>query len=135
MKKLTHHQVNPLNKTIQIEAVGPAASGGAYCHYRIEGIDISKSQANVPEIFNKHQIDVVFHSGEVDKDNPQANGVTHEALLAILIDRLECLQAGPYSCYETSAVLHKLYEASFWLSHRTKIRTAQGVEGLHRNHA
>ena len=55
--------------------------------------------------------------------------VTHEVLLAILIDRLQSFQAGPYACRENALALTKLEEAQHWLQARTKARMARGVEG------
>ena len=59
------------------------------------------------------------------------NGVTHEALLAILVDRMRSFQAGPYACRENALVLTKLEEAQQWLLSRTRARMVRGVEGTH----
>jgi hypothetical protein len=59
------------------------------------------------------------------------NGVTHEALLAILIDRLKGFQGGKYACRENAIALTKLQEALMWLKSRTEARVARGVEGTH----
>lgn len=58
------------------------------------------------------------------------NGITHEVLLAILIDRLEGFQKGEFNCRENSLALTKLQEALHWLNHRTFDRVRRGVEGL-----
>lgn len=54
-----------------------------------------------------------------------------EALLAVIIDRLQCFQAGPYACRENAIALTKLEEAMMWLQKRTRDRLARGVEGTH----
>jgi hypothetical protein len=57
------------------------------------------------------------------------NGVTHEALLAILVDRLQGFQNGPYKCRENAIALTHLEDAQMWLQKRTRDRMARGVEG------
>ncbi len=67
------------------------------------------------------------------QDGPPAdvgiNGVTEEALIAIIIDRLERFNAGPYRCRQNSLAITKLEEAMMWLGDRTAERTERGVEG------
>lgn len=57
------------------------------------------------------------------------NGITEEALIAILIDRLERFQKGPYSCRANGHVLMNLEQALMWLGDRTAERAERGVEG------
>ena len=57
------------------------------------------------------------------------NGISDEALLAVLIDRLRGFQSGPYSCRENALALTKMEEALHWLNARTRDRVARGVEG------
>lgn len=57
------------------------------------------------------------------------NGVTNEALIAVVIDRLEGFQSGAFACRENALALTKLQEALHWLEHRTRAREARGVEG------
>ena len=59
------------------------------------------------------------------------NGLTGEALLAILIDRLRSFQAGPYACQQNATALWHLREALDMLQVRTRARIARGVEGTH----
>lgn len=54
------------------------------------------------------------------------NGITHEALLAILIDRLEGFQSGPYKSYYNADALYYLKAAMDVLHRRTRDRMAQG---------
>lgn len=46
------------------------------------------------------------------------NGVQHEALVAVIIDRLQAFQTGPYSCRENAIAITKLEEALMWLDKR-----------------
>ena len=57
------------------------------------------------------------------------NGISQEALLAILIDRLRGFQSGQYACRENAIALTKLEEATMWLQKRTLDRVRRGVEG------
>jgi hypothetical protein len=57
------------------------------------------------------------------------NGITQEALLAVVIDRLRSFQAGPFSCRENSIALTHIEEALMWLQRRTVARIKRGVEG------
>jgi hypothetical protein len=57
------------------------------------------------------------------------NGNSHEALLAILLDRMESFQAGPYACHDNQMALDHLQGARLWLHKRTMDRVARQVEG------
>ena len=57
------------------------------------------------------------------------NGFSGEALLAIVKDRLESFQKGPYACRDNAVALTKIDEAIMWLHKRTHERMARGVEG------
>ena len=59
------------------------------------------------------------------------NGISNEALLAIVEDRLKGFQSGDYACRENALALTKLQEAMMWLHSRTRARVARGVEGTH----
>jgi hypothetical protein len=72
-------------------------------------------------------IQINFQEGPV-KDNG-VNGITNEALLAILAHRIRFLNAGPFACRENSLALTKIEEAAHWLESRTKDRLSRGVEG------
>jgi hypothetical protein len=57
------------------------------------------------------------------------NGVTQEALLAIVIDRLRSFQSGPLSCRDNAIALTHCEEALMWLQRRTRERIKRGVKG------
>ena len=59
------------------------------------------------------------------------NGITHEALLAVVADRLRSFQKGPYSCKANECALTHIEEAQHWLQQRTLERMRRGVEGTH----
>jgi len=74
--------------------------------------------------------DVAFQNGPVKEHG--VNGCHQEDLLAIVIDRLRCFQAGPFACRENALALTKCEEAIHWLEHRTRQRQLRGVEGTNR---
>lgn len=115
MRELTSHKVNPANDVLKITVLDEPGAGGACHEYDIEG-----PFGNVL---------VSFQNGPIAEVG--VNGVTHEALLAILVDRLEHFQAGQYACRENALALTKLQEAQHWLHHRTLARLQRGVEGTH----
>lgn len=130
-RELHGHKVNPANDTLRIRVVDQPGAGGA-CHaYVIDGMEVSgnPSLQAVLDSIEGPSAAIVFQNGPI----PEAgvNGVTHEALLAILIDRLQSFQSGPYACRENALALTKLEEAQHWLHHRTRARMQRGVEGTH----
>lgn len=121
LRELTGHKVNPANDQLKVFSTDEQGPGGAHHAYEIwhpdgvgEGHGTTSTQLN-------------FQNGAINEVG--VNGITHEALLAILIDRLECFQKGPYSCRENAIALTHLQDAQHWLQHRTRARMARGVEG------
>lgn len=70
---------------------------------------------------------VTFQTGPINEVG--ANGVTQEALLAIVIDRLESFHLGLFPSDENQLALEKAREALHWLQIRTVRRIVRGVEG------
>lgn len=114
-RELTGHIVNPANDQIQILVLDDPGPGGAHHSYYVH---VKESSLEWPLVFQKGAINEVG-----------VNGLTHEALLAVLVDRLECFQKGPYACRENAIALTHLQDAQHWLQHRTRARMARGVEG------
>lgn len=131
MRTLTSHRVNPANDKLVIEVLDAPGSGGAHHFYSITGFDTAKNPANAPDGYASSfgRLPIIFQNGPIGEVG--VNGVTHEALLAILIDRMQSFQAGPFSCRENALALTKLEEAQQWLQARTRGRMARGVEGTH----
>jgi hypothetical protein len=126
MRAITSHVVNPANDRLRIDVLDEPGQGNA-CHqygiYWTELVDDEKTAHN--------GVELGFQNGPISVDGNGVNGVTHEALIAILIDRLQGFQSGPYACRENALALTKLEEAAHWLAHRTRARMARGVEGSH----
>lgn len=121
-------QAVQLNITVEDE---PGA-GGANHLYMIRGFD---TETNPSDPFKGASRDGALHSTVLFQNGPikesGVNGVTQEALLAIVIDRLRSFQAGPFSCRENAIALTKLEESLMWLQRRTVARIKRGVEGTH----
>ena len=134
MRKLNEHQVNPANDKLTITVEDQPGHGGASHLYKITGYD---SATNSSDPFTalygepaKHST-VLFQNGPISVDGNGVNGVTHEALLAIVADRLRSFQAGPYSCNANACALTHIEEALHWLHSRTLERMRRNVEGTH----
>jgi hypothetical protein len=72
---------------------------------------------------------VLFQNGPIKEFG--VNGVTQEALFAIVIDRLRSFQAGPFVCEANQFALDHCEAALDNLQARTRARIARGVEGMH----
>jgi hypothetical protein len=116
MTKLTSHKINPVNDQIQIAVVDDKGAGGAHHQY-------SLTFPGGRETF------IGFQNGPIAEAG--INGLTQEALLAIVEHRLECFQAGPYACRENAVALTHVQTAMLWLHKRTLDRMQRGVEGTH----
>lgn len=57
------------------------------------------------------------------------NGVTNEAVITALIERLTALNLAPFECAENHQAINHLVQALAWLDRRTAVRTERGVEG------
>lgn len=121
------HKVNPANDQLKITVLDEPGAGGACHQYLIEGFDLPIETEDGPDSVQALLIN--FQNGPINEVG--VNGITHEALLAILIDRMEGFQVGPYACRENALALAKLEEAQMWLQKRTRDRMARGVEGTH----
>lgn len=122
MRELISHQVNQCNEGIKITVLDEPGSGGAHYEYAIDLVGGAPDSGGVVTRIS-------FQNGPIKEVG--VNGLTHEALMAVVIDRLQCFQAGPFACRENALALTKLEEAMHWLHHRTRARQARGVEGTH----
>lgn len=126
MRTITEHQVNPANDLIRITVMDEPGAGGANHHYMVTLPDWTRAPDGSDA---KGVWDIQFQNGPIGTAG--VNGLTHEALLAIVADRLRSFQAGQYACRENALALTKIEEAQHWLQSRTKGRMARGVEGTH----
>lgn len=129
MRELNDHKVNPANDTLTVAAIDAPGSGGAHHAYLISGFD-NRANPSDPDDQDPDTTLVLFQNGPIGEVG--VNGVTHEALLAIVADRLRSFQAGPFSCKANACALTHIEEAMHWLQQRTIERMRRGVEGTHK---
>lgn len=147
MREIETHKVNGCNEDLAILVMDEPGSGGACHHYRAQwpvkkaerptiaeleailagngGVEITPDGS----VRASGRVDIVFQNGPIKESG--VNGVTHEALLAIVIDRLTSFQAGPFACAENADALSHCQAAVERLKDRTRARLARGVEGTH----
>lgn len=136
MRLLTDHKTTGLNDAITIRASGEPGAGGANHTYVITAARGQDESLVFPAI--------EFQNGPISSP-ADFNGVTNEALLAILIDRMRGFQharnpdgsfdfnsRGKYASRENALALTAMEEALLWLQKRTRDRMARGVEGTHK---
>ncbi len=126
MRKLTDHKVNGLNEALDIIVTDEPGQGNANHEYTIH-LMASPDPAE-PKITSKRwQQEISFQNGPIKEAG--INGISNEALVAIVCDRLRGFQSGPFACRENALALTKLEESQMWLQKRTRDRVARGVEG------
>jgi hypothetical protein len=126
MRQLHDHEINEFNVDhVQVFAVDDPdnkTGGGASHQYAVE----TSAHEGHPGSVTRIQ----FQHGPVKEAG--VNGLTNEALIAIVQDRLRSFQKGPFSCRENALALTKLDEAMMWMHKRTFDRVRRGVEGEHK---
>lgn len=127
MRELNDHKVNPANDTLSVLVIDEPGSGGANHAYRIKGFTQDNPGGLGP--LRGGSVVISFQNGPIAEAG--VNGVTHEALLAILCDRMRGFQAGPYHSADNAEALACMEQAQAALQRRTKARMARGVEGTH----
>jgi len=132
MRTITSHVVNPANDRLKITVHDEPGPGGANHEYTISLDDVDDplrdGHPGQPRVLCR----LMFQNGPINADGNGVNGITHEALIAILMDRLMAFQAGPYANDYNATALSSLGVAQLALQSRTKERMARGVEGTHK---
>lgn len=118
MRQINSHKVNPANDVIGITVLDEPGQGGANHEYAVK---ISDDKTTI----------ISFQNGPINEVG--VNGITQEVLIAILIDRLQSFQNGPFKCRENAIALTHLETAKLWLFSRTLERMQRGVEGTHKH--
>jgi hypothetical protein len=136
-RTLHEHKLTPLNEALEVTAhdLGP---GGAPTRY-----DIAFKTDHLVSLQNdvRNLVSLRFQNGPIQSPD-DINGLTNEALLAIVIDRLRCFQhptkpdgsldlitPGPFACHENATALYHLESALQYLHDRSRARLLRGVEG------
>ena len=119
MREVTFERTNVCLEHCKIEADDRDARSGASHEYMIT-VDRGNNADALTTV-------IQFQNGPLNEVG--VNGLTNEALLAVVVDRLEGFQAGEFPSRETAIALTKIQEALHWLHHRTRERLSRGVEG------
>jgi hypothetical protein len=119
MRTLSDHKVgHGAADVLEIHVLDEPGAGGANHDYEIEWTWPDGTAGAMA---------LGFQNGSIKEVG--VNGITQEALLAIVIDRLRSFQAGPFSSRDNAVALTHCEEALMWLHRRTRDRIARGVEG------
>ena len=120
--------VNGLNESIEITAVDEPGPGGANHVYHLK---LEAPETRLPETNRgawPNEVTLHFQNGPISRPQDY-NGLTNEAVLAVVIDRMRGFQNGPFKNDENAAALGHLECAAGFLKLRTQNRVARGVEG------
>jgi hypothetical protein len=132
MVEITKHAVNECNEKLIINAMDDVGSGGAHHLYKIEGFNSATNPSDPWVAFRSGPSTyshILFQNGPIKEAG--VNGVTHEALLAIVAHRLKCFQNGPFANVFNGKALSLIEAALDTLKARTLDRLSRGVEGTH----
>ena len=120
MRLITTHQINALNDGLTIRVFDEPGEDGVCHHYNIFWNDKDNTL---------HRCLIKFQDGG-PLEECGVNGVSNEALLAIVRDRLESVQDGPYACDEKANALDGVKKAMGALRRRTiRGRQTYGLDG------
>lgn len=120
VRYITSHQVNGLNEHLRIVPLDEPGPGGANHLYEIGWGGMVEIGENNPTV-------IKFQHGPIGEVG--INGISNEALLAIVEDRLKGFQSGPFACADNAFALGSVQLAMDALNHRTRERVERGVEG------
>lgn len=129
MREITDHKVNGLNEAITVTAMDEPGSGGANHAYTIDHPSRSSATPAGPLDTITARCYIDFQNGPILETG--FNGISNEALLAVVIDRMRGFQSGPFAGRENALALTNLEQAMMWLQKRTRDRIARGVEGTY----
>jgi hypothetical protein len=123
MRQVNDHKVgNGAADVLTITVLDEPGAGGA-CHE----YSVAWSADPNGDVRLGNACFIGFQNGPIKEAG--TNGVTQEALLAIVIDRLRSFQDGPFKCRDNAVALTHCEEALMWLHRRTRERIARGVKG------
>lgn len=112
----SHYDGHGLADSIKITSDEPDANAGGAPHEYVMTID-GNQVGNIQ-----------FQHGARNSEG-STPGILDSCLLAIVIDRLKCFQAGPFSSRQNALVITKCEEALMWMKNRADERAARGVLG------
>ena len=124
MRKIVDHLISTaVDEGLHIAATDEPGAGGANHEYVLSW-PLGEAADGFPL---GNCVALSFQNGPIAEVG--VNGITNEALLAIVIDRLRSFQEGSFACYENQSALHFCELALQCLKDRTRHRLRRGVEG------
>jgi len=124
-RRLFDHEINKFNRDcIFVYTEDDPGSDGARHEYLVHAYTqpVEGEAGHITEACR-----IRFQNGSL-KD-VGTNGITDEALLAIVLDRLRSFNEGRFRCRQNSLAITHLEEALHWLEARSKERSRRGVFG------
>ena len=133
MRRLITLPTEKINEALELYAVDiPDEHGVKRTRYEISGFDFSKNPlAYPPERLPLDRFGQVYPL-LFQQGNPNEvgiNGLTTEALLTVIIDRLECFQATPMASRENEKALEHFKTGMRWVRARSESRLRRGTSG------
>ncbi len=123
-RPLSDHRNNKFNREcVEVFTTDYRADDRAHHGYRVEVYD---RYGGKPDGGMVASCDIQFQNGGLKETGP--NGITDQALLAIVLDRVRSFNDGPYRCRENSMMITKLEEALMWGEKRVNDRAHHNVE-------
>ena len=128
-REITKHKdgLGGLNDRVEVFAIDEPdhdVGGGACHHYRLSSyVDLPDGNAEATV-----QGDVVFQKGPL-LEVGGVNGVSDDSLLAIVLDRLQSMQRGPFACMENDEAAKHVTLAMARMKQRRAQRAERGVLG------
>lgn len=122
MRPVHHLALTPTDKAITITADDSDPQAGNMSHDYV--VTFADPEEGAPKM---DPVRIHFQHGPIKECG--VNGITNEVLLALVIDRLNGAQEGPFRSRENALAITACEEASLWLAKRTMDRMARGVEG------
>ena len=113
MREITIHKSHDQDRQPKLMAMGHIGTGGGEQFYKA--------------IYQERE-DWPMSSVALDFITLDRGGITNEALLAVVIDRLDGFQAGPFNCAENEEARNAAKNALDALHRRTLARIERGVE-------
>lgn len=107
----------------RVVAVDEPGAGGANHRYFVEASEDRDS--NGPY----ELAEVIFAEGPFPAGSAPITGLFNEDLLAMVLDRLQAWNAGPFKSRENAIAITKIEEAMLWLGKRTADRARRAVLG------
>lgn len=126
-RELYDHKGSKLNREcIRVYTNDLRAEDNAHHKYVIDVEKPALTSDQVTEVVERCELN--FQNGGLAEVGP--NGITEQALLAVVLDRLRSFNDGPYRSRENSVAITKIEEALMWMQKRADDRARRGVEGV-----